>query len=92
MERKKLLTCLWLTGNSVGGMITRVVVLEVEKEEKEDMNYCVVLLVLFLSFFIDFEKLFGISDYLFLVPRYILFQDILSSEIEIPLLYYYFWS
>ena len=37
IERKKLLTCLWLTGKSVGGVVIMVVMLEVEKEEK-DMN------------------------------------------------------
>jgi len=36
MERKKLSTCSWLTGEGVGGVVTRVVVLEVEEEE--DMN------------------------------------------------------
>ena len=39
MERKKLLTCSWLTGEGVGGVVIRVVVLEVDDEE--DMNYCV---------------------------------------------------
>ena len=48
MERKKLLTCSWLV-NGVGSMVTRVVMLEVEKEEK-DINYCVVL-VSFVSVF-----------------------------------------
>jgi len=43
MERKKLLTCSWLTGEGVGGVVIRVIVLEVEEEE-EDMNllYCFV--------------------------------------------------
>jgi len=40
MERKKLLTCSWLTGEGAGGVVMRVVVLEVDEEE-EDMNYCV---------------------------------------------------
>jgi len=40
MERKKLLTCSWLTGEGVGGVVIRVVALEVGKEE-EDMNCCV---------------------------------------------------
>jgi len=35
MERKKLFTCSWLT-DGVGGVVMRVVVLEVEEEE--DMN------------------------------------------------------
>ena len=41
MERKKLLTCSWLTGEGVGvgGVVTRVVVLEVDEEE--DMNCCI---------------------------------------------------
>ena len=38
MERKKLLTCSWLTGDGVGGVVMRVVVLD---EEEEDMNCCV---------------------------------------------------
>jgi len=38
MERKKLLTCSWLT-DGVGGVVIRVIVLEVEDEEEEDMNY-----------------------------------------------------
>jgi len=38
IERKKLLTCSWLTGEDVGGVVTRVVVLEVEEEE--DINFC----------------------------------------------------
>jgi len=67
IERKKLLTCSWLTGEGVGGVVTRVVVLEVEEEE-EDMNCCVALLVLFLSYFIGFEKLFGIGDICFQFP------------------------
>ena len=37
IERKKLLTCSWLTSKGVGGVVIMVVVLEVEKEEK-DMN------------------------------------------------------
>jgi len=38
MERKKLLTCSWLV-NDVGGVVMRVVVLEVEdEEEEENMN------------------------------------------------------
>jgi len=40
MERKKLLTYSWLA-DSVGGIVIRVVTLEVEEEEeeeKEDMN------------------------------------------------------
>jgi len=40
MERKKLLTCVWLV-DSVGGVVIRVVVLDAEdeeEEEKEDMN------------------------------------------------------
>jgi len=40
MERKKLLTCSWLTGDGVGGVVMRVVVLEVDEEE-EDINCCV---------------------------------------------------
>jgi len=39
MERKKLLTCSWLTGEGVGGVVMRVVVLEVDEEE--DMNCCI---------------------------------------------------
>jgi len=41
MERKKLLTCSWLT-EGVGGVVIKVVALEVEEEEEEDMNCCVV--------------------------------------------------
>jgi len=52
-----------LTGDGVGSVVMRVVVLEVEEEE--DMNYCVALLVLFMSSFIGFEELFGISDVCF---------------------------
>jgi len=40
MERKKLLTCSWLTGEGVDGVVIRVVALEVDEEE-EDMNCCV---------------------------------------------------
>jgi len=36
MERKKLSVCSWLAGEGVGGVVMRVVVLEVEEEE--DMN------------------------------------------------------
>ena len=67
MERKKLLTCSWLTGEGVGGVVMKVVVLEVNKEE-EDMNYCVGWLVLSLFSFIGFEKLFGIGDICFWFP------------------------
>ena len=67
MERKKLLTCSWLTGEGVGGVVIRVVVLEVDEKE-EDMNYCVGWLVLSLSSFIGFEKLFGIGDVCFWFP------------------------
>jgi len=67
MERKKLLTCSWLTGEGVGGVVMRVVVLEVDEEE-EDMNYCVGWLVLSLSSFIGFEELFGIGDVCFRFP------------------------
>jgi len=66
MERKKLLTCSWLTGDGVGGVVTRVVVLEVDEEE--DMNCCVGWLVLSLSSFIGFEELFGIGDVCFQFP------------------------
>ena len=66
MERKKLLTCSWLTGDGVGGVVTRVVVLEVDEEE--DMNCCVGWLVLSLSSFIGFEELFGIGDVCFRFP------------------------
>ena len=55
------MTCSWLTGEGVSGMVIRVFVLEVDKE-KEDINYCVAWLVLSLSSFIGFEKLFGIGD------------------------------
>jgi len=48
MERKKLLTFSWLV-DSVGGVVTRVVMLEVEEEEK-DINCCIVL-VSFVSIF-----------------------------------------
>jgi len=64
MERKKLLTCSWLTGEGVGGVVMRVVVLEVDEEE-EDMNCYVSWLVLSLSSFIGFEELFGIGDVCF---------------------------
>jgi len=40
MERKKLLTCSWLA-DGVGGIVIRVIALEVEdeeEEEKENMN------------------------------------------------------
>ena len=40
MERKKLLTCSWLTGEGVGGVVIRVVALKVDEEE-ENMNCCV---------------------------------------------------
>jgi len=40
MERKKLSTCSWLTGEGVGSVVMRVVVLEVDEKE-EDMNCCV---------------------------------------------------
>ena len=66
MERKKLLTCSWLTGDGVGGVVTRVVVLEMDEEE--DMNCCVGWLVLSLSSFIGFEELFGIGDVCFQFP------------------------
>jgi len=66
MERKKLLTCSWLTGDGVGGVVIRVVVLEVDEEE--DMNCCVGWLVLSLSSFIGFEELFGIGDVCFQFP------------------------
>jgi len=42
MERKKLSTCSWLV-DGVGGVVIRVVMLEVDKEKEEkDMNllYC----------------------------------------------------
>jgi len=42
MERKKLLTYSWLTGEGVGGVVIEVVVLEADEEE-EDMNCCVAL-------------------------------------------------
>ena len=61
-----------MTGNSVGGVVIRVVVLEVE--EGEDMNYCVALLVLFLSSFIGFEELFGIGDVCFWFPSMFCFR------------------
>jgi len=48
MERKKLLTCSWLV-DGIGGVVIRVVMLEVEEEEK-DINCCVVL-VSFVSVF-----------------------------------------
>ena len=67
MERKKLLTCSWLTGEGVGGMVMRVVVLEVDEEE-EDINCCVGWLILSLSSFIGFEELFGIGDVCFWFP------------------------
>ena len=67
MERKKLLTCSWLTGEGIGGVVMRVVVLEVDKKE-EDMNYCVGWLVLSLFSFIGFEELFGIGDICFWFP------------------------
>ena len=67
MERKKLLTCSWLTGEGVGGMVMRVVVLEVNEEE-EDINCCVGWLILSLSSFIGFEELFGIGDVCFWFP------------------------
>ena len=67
MERKKLLTCSWLTGEGVGGMVMRVVVLEVDEEE-EDINCCVGWLILSLSSFIGFEELFGIGDVCFRFP------------------------
>jgi len=55
-----------LTGDSVGGVVMRVVVLEVEEEE--DINYYIALLVLFLSSFIGFKELFGIGDICFWFP------------------------
>ena len=67
MERKKLLTCSWLTGEGVGDIVIRVVVLEVD-EEGEDMNCCVGWLILSLSSFIGFEELFGIGDVCFRFP------------------------
>ena len=67
MERKKLLTCSWLTGEGVGGVVMKVVVLEVDEEE-ENINYCIGWLVLFLFSFIGFEELFGISDVCFRFP------------------------
>ena len=48
-------------------MVTRVIALEVEKEEK-DINYYVVVLVLFLSSFIGLEELFGVGDVCFWFP------------------------
>ena len=62
-----MLTCSWLTGEGVGGVVTRVVVLEVDKGE-EDMNCCIALLVLSLSSFIDFKELLGIGDVCFQFP------------------------
>ena len=64
IERKKLLTCSWLTSEGVSSVVTRVVVLEVDKE-KENMNCCVALLVLSLSSFIGFEELLGIGNVCF---------------------------
>ena len=68
IERKKLLTCSWLTGESVGGVVTMVVVLELEEKEEENMKCCVALLALFLSSFIGFEGLFSIGDVCFWFP------------------------
>jgi len=73
MERKKLLTCSWLTGEDVGGVVIKVVVLEVDKEE-EDMNYCVALLVLSLSSFIGSEELLGVGDVCFWFPSAFCFR------------------
>ena len=67
MERKKLLTCSWLTGEGVGGVVMKVVVLEVDEEE-ENINYCIGWLVLFLFSFIGFEELFGVGDVCFWFP------------------------
>jgi len=67
MERKKLLTCSWLTGEGVGGVVMGVVVLEADEEE-EDMNCCVAWLVLSLSSFIGFEELLGVGDVCFRFP------------------------
>jgi len=91
MERKKLLTCSWLTGEGVGGMVMGVVVLEVDEKE-EDMNCCVTLAS---SVSVFFYRLWGVVWHwwcLFPVPRCVLFQGILSSELEIPLPCFYFWS
>ena len=60
-----MLTCSWLTGSGVDGVVIRVVVLEVKEKEEEDMNCCIVVLVQFLSSFIGFEELFGIGDICF---------------------------
>ena len=73
IERKKLLTCSWLTGEGIGGVVIRVVVLEVDEEEK-DINYCVALLVLSLSSFIGFEELLGVGDICFQFPSAFCFR------------------
>jgi len=57
-----------LTGESVGGVVTMVVVLELEEKEEENMKCCVALLALFLSSFIGFEGLFSIGDVCFWFP------------------------
>ena len=67
IKRKKLLTCSWLTGEGVGGVVTIVVVLELEEKE-EDMKCYIALLALFLSSLIGFEKLFSIGDVCFWFP------------------------
>jgi len=49
IERKKLLTCLWLTGKGVGGVVIMVVVLEVKKEKKRhELLFCQFLFCLLL--------------------------------------------
>jgi len=76
IKRKKLLTCSWSTSDGVGGVVVEMVVLLVEEneEEEEDMNCYIVLLVLFLSSFIGFEKLLGIGDVCFWFPGVFCFR------------------
>jgi len=89
IERKKLLTCSWLTSEGVGGMVIGVVVLEVD-EEKEDMNCCTAWLVLSLSSFIGFEELFGIGDVCFWFPGVFCFR--ISFSVNQKFLYPIFIS
>jgi len=65
MERKKLSTCSWLTGKGVGGVRDR-------RERRHELG--VGFLVLSLSSFIGFEKLFGVGDVCFQFPSLFCFR------------------
>ena len=86
IDRKKLLTCLLLTGERVGGVVMRV-----DELGNKDMNMSFFIVIALLFFYMHRESALNSQGFL-LVPRCILNLGILSSELKIPLLCFWFLS